>query len=113
MGIDLVRGFTPVYDELCDLDFISHPTRGKLKLTLNMVYVYCYVKRLEDNGKQAYFSRDILVRRLGINIKTLDKMLKNMVDFGMLNVVHRKGKTNLYTTRWVEDFNYGYKRTAE
>ncbi|EOI5728150.1 hypothetical protein ACMS09_001565 [Cronobacter malonaticus] len=87
------KPFTAVCHELADIERIN----GKV-FTMNMVYTYALIEGYQTNGQTAYFSQDMLKRRLGVTRQTVVKLLADMVAIGLINKTAQiGGKTCHYT----------------
>jgi len=87
------KPFTAIPHDLADIEQIS----GKA-FTMNMVYTYSLIKSFQDNGQTAYFSQELLARRLGASIRSVIRLLAEMVEMGLINSTGRVGgKTCHYT----------------
>lgn len=87
------KPFTAIPHELADIEKIN----GKV-FTMNMVYTYSLIKGYQGNGLIAYFSQDMLKRRLGITTPTVVKLIRDMVSMGLINKTAQiRGKTCHYT----------------
>lgn len=63
----------------------------------NMKIAYQYIKGFQDNGQLAYFSRSKLGELLNVKDLAITRMIKKMVEAGLINKEERSGCTNLYT----------------
>ncbi|WP_213198926.1 helix-turn-helix domain-containing protein [Klebsiella aerogenes] len=89
------KPFTAVCHELADIERIN----GKV-FTMNMVYTYSLIESYQNNGQTAYFSQDMLKRRLGVTRQTVVKLLADMVAMGLINKTAQiGGKTCHYTVK--------------
>ncbi len=87
------KPFTSIPHDLADIEQIS----GKA-FTMNMVYTYSLIKSFQDNGQTAYFSQELLARRLGASTRSVIRLLAEMVEMGLINSTGRVGgKTCHYT----------------
>ncbi|EOZ7934153.1 hypothetical protein ACQWPL_002835 [Cronobacter sakazakii] len=87
------KPYTAVCHELADIERIN----GKV-FTMNMVYTYALIEGYQTNGQTAYFSQDMLKRRLGVTRQTVVKLLADMVAIGLINKTAQiGGKTCHYT----------------
>ncbi|EEW7958532.1 MarR family transcriptional regulator [Escherichia coli] len=87
------KPFTAITHELADIEKIN----GKV-FTMNMVYTYALIEGYQTNGQTAYFSQDMLKRRLGVTRQTVVKLLADMVAMGLINKTAQiGGKTCHYT----------------
>ncbi len=87
------KPFTAICHELADIEKIN----GKV-FTMNMVYTYALIEGYQTNGQTAYFSQDMLKRRLGVTRQTVVKLLADMVAMGLINKTAQiGGKTCHYT----------------
>lgn len=87
------KPFTAITHELADIEKIN----GKV-FTMNMVYTYALIEGYQTNGQTAYFSQDMLKRRLGVTRQTVVKLLADMVAMGLINKTAQiDGKTCHYT----------------
>ncbi|HBQ4178707.1 TPA: hypothetical protein L7210_004162 [Escherichia coli] len=87
------KPYTAVCHELADIEKIN----GKV-FTMNMVYTYALIEGYQTNGQTAYFSQDMLKRRLGVTRQTDVKLLADMVAMGLINKTAQiGGKTCHYT----------------
>ncbi|EKK4044093.1 hypothetical protein PNF45_003024 [Cronobacter sakazakii] len=87
------KPYTAVCHELADIEKIN----GKV-FTMNMVYTYALIEGYQTNGQTAYFSQDMLKRRLGVTRQTVVKLLADMVAMGLINKTAQiGGKTCHYT----------------
>ncbi|MDO2508090.1 MarR family transcriptional regulator [Escherichia coli] len=87
------KPYTAVCHELADIERIN----GKV-FTMNMVYTYSLIEGYQTNGQTAYFSQDMLKRRLGVTRQTVVKLLADMVAMGLINKTAQiGGKTCHYT----------------
>ncbi|ALB62354.1 hypothetical protein AFK62_07485 [Cronobacter condimenti 1330] len=87
------KPFTAIPHDLADIEQIS----GKA-FTMNMVYTYSLIKGYQDNGQTAYFSQDLLARRLGATDRTVRNLLRDMLEMGLINKTGQiGGKTCHYT----------------
>ncbi|HCR0209343.1 TPA: helix-turn-helix domain-containing protein [Enterobacter hormaechei] len=87
------KPFTAIPHDLADIEQIS----GKV-FTMNMVYTYSLIKSFQDNGQTAYFSQELLARRLGASTRSVIRLLAEMVEMGLINSTGRVGgKTCHYT----------------
>ncbi|HID7828271.1 TPA: MarR family transcriptional regulator [Enterobacter hormaechei] len=87
------KPYTAVCHELADIERIN----GKV-FTMNMVYTYALIEGYQTNGQTAYFSQDMLKRRLGVTRQTVVKLLADMVAMGLINKTAQiGGKTCHYT----------------
>ncbi|MEB2702993.1 hypothetical protein [Citrobacter koseri] len=87
------KPFTAIPHDLADIEKIN----GKA-FTMNMVYTYSLIKGYQDNGQIAYFSQDLLKRRLGVTTPTVVKLIRDMMEMGLINKTGQiSGKTCHYT----------------
>ncbi|EFH7177106.1 MarR family transcriptional regulator [Escherichia coli] len=87
------KPFTAIRHELADIEKIN----GKV-FTMNMVYTYALIEGYQNNGQTAYFSQDMLKRRLGVTRQTVVKLLADMAAMGLINKTAQiGGKTCHYT----------------
>ncbi|MGG9115551.1 MarR family transcriptional regulator [Klebsiella aerogenes] len=87
------KPFTAVCHELADIEKIN----GKV-FTMNMVYTYALIEGYQNNGQTAYFSQEMLKRRLGVSRQTVVKLLADMAAMGLINKTAQiGGKTCHYT----------------
>lgn len=87
------KPFTAIRHELADIEKIN----GKV-FTMNMAYTYSLIESYQINGQTAYFSQDMLKRRLGVTRQTVVKLLADMVAMGLINKTAQiGGKTCHYT----------------
>ncbi|HID4154880.1 hypothetical protein DNK65_08030 [Citrobacter koseri] len=87
------KPFTAIPHDLADMEKIN----GKA-FTMNMVYTYSLIKGYQDNGQIAYFSQDLLKRRLGVTTPTVVKLIRDMMEMGLINKTGQiSGKTCHYT----------------
>ena len=74
-----------------------------LPISANAVRVYCCLRRFADNSTgECYPSRKLLAKRARISVVTLDRCIKELVDFEAVKVRKRKNNagdwsSNLYT----------------
>ncbi|EGI4586359.1 TPA: hypothetical protein PBP72_004134 [Escherichia coli] len=87
------KPFTAVCHELADIEKIN----GKV-FTMNMVYTYALIEGYQTNGQTAYFSQELLSRRLGLTDRSVRNLLREMVEMGLINKTGQiGGKTCHYT----------------
>ncbi|EAC1955102.1 hypothetical protein ED307_03415 [Escherichia coli] len=87
------KPFTAVCHELADIEKIN----GKV-FTMNMVYTYALIEGYQTNGQTAYFSQELLSRRLGLTDRSVRNLLRDMVAMGLINKTGQiGGKTCHYT----------------
>ena len=87
------KPFTAVCHELADIEKIN----GKV-FTMNMVYTYALIEGYQTNGQTAYFSQELLSRRLGLTDRSVRNLLRDMVAMGLINKTGQiGGKTCRYT----------------
>lgn len=87
------KPYTAIRHELADIEKIN----GKM-FTMNMAYTYSLIESYQINGQTAYFSQDMLKRRLGVTRQTVVKLLADMVAMGLINKTAQiGGKTCHYT----------------
>ncbi|HEM6716539.1 TPA: hypothetical protein U2I22_001901 [Citrobacter koseri] len=87
------KPFTAIPHDLADIEQISDKA-----FTMNMVYTYSLIKSFQDNGQTAYFSQELLGRRLGASTRSVIRLLAEMVEMGLINSTGRVGgKTCHYT----------------
>ncbi|EMM6761649.1 hypothetical protein ROS60_000268 [Pluralibacter gergoviae] len=87
------KPFTTVCHELADIEKIN----GKV-FTMNMVYTYALIEGYQTNGQTAYFSQELLSRRLGLTDRSVRNLLREMVEMGLINKTGQiGGKTCHYT----------------
>lgn len=103
------KPFTAVPHDLADIEQIS----GKV-FTMNMVYTYSLIKSFQDNGQTAYFSQELLARRLGASIRSVIRLLAEMVEMGLINSTGRVGgKTCHYTVNLITPEMMGPSEAAK
>lgn len=87
------KPFTAIRHELADIEKIN----GKV-FTMNMVYTYALIEGYQTNGQTAYFSQELLSRRLGLTDRSVRNLLRDMVAMGLINKTGQiGGKTCHYT----------------
>lgn len=87
------KPFTAIRHELADIKKIN----GKV-FTMNMVYTYALIEGYQNNGQTAYFSQELLSRRLGLTDRSVRNLLREMVAMGLINKTGQiGGKTCHYT----------------
>ncbi|HDR2734822.1 TPA: hypothetical protein QCJ55_001256 [Enterobacter ludwigii] len=87
------KPFTAICHELADIEKIN----GKV-FTMNMVYSYALIEGYQTNGQTAYFSQELLSRRLGLTDRSVRNLLRDMVAMGLINKTGQiGGKTCHYT----------------
>lgn len=87
------KPFTAICHELADIEKIN----GKV-FTMNMVYTYALIEGYQTNGQTAYFSQELLSRRLGLTDRSVRNLLRDMVAMGLINKTGQiGGKTCHYT----------------
>ncbi|EPU4032522.1 TPA: hypothetical protein ACJIWR_001006 [Enterobacter bugandensis] len=87
------KPFTAIRHELADIEKIN----GKV-FTMNMVYTYALIEGYQSNGQTAYFSQELLSRRLGLTDRSIRNLLRDMVAMGLINKTGQiSGKTCRYT----------------
>ena len=87
------KPFTTVCHELADIEKIN----GRV-FTMNMVYTYALIEGYQTNGQTAYFSQELLSRRLGLTDRSVRNLLRDMVAMGLINKTGQiGGKTCHYT----------------
>lgn len=87
------KPFTAIRHELADIEKIN----GKV-FTMNMVYTYALIEGYQSNGQTAYFSQELLSRRLGLTDRSVRNLLRDMVAMGLINKTGQiGGKTCRYT----------------
>ncbi|EFC3043795.1 hypothetical protein C5952_22965 [Cronobacter sakazakii] len=87
------KPFTAVCHELADIEKIN----GRV-FTMNMVYTYALIEGYQTNGQTAYFSQELLSRRLGLTDRSVRNLLRDMVAMGLINKTGQiGGKTCHYT----------------
>lgn len=87
------KPFTAIRHELADIEKIN----GKV-FTMNMVYTYALIEGYQSNGQTAYFSQELLSRRLGLTDRSIRNLLRDMVAMGLINKTGQiDGKTCRYT----------------
>lgn len=78
-----------------------------LPVSSNAIRVYCCLRRFADNQTGECFpSRKTLAMRARLSVSTLDRAMKELVDFGAVEITPRKNangdwSSNLYTVRSV------------
>ncbi|MBA8328705.1 helix-turn-helix domain-containing protein [Citrobacter sp. Cb010] len=93
------KPFTAITHELADIENIN----GKA-FTMNMVYTYSLIKSFQDNGQIAYFSHSLLQTRLGAGRSTVIRMLREMVEMGLINKSEQvNGGTLNYTVNQITE----------
>lgn len=87
------KPYTAICHELADIEKIN----GKV-FTMNMVYTYALIEGYQNNGQTAYFSQELLSRRLGLTDRSVRNLLRDMVTMGLINKTGQiGGKTCRYT----------------
>nr|WP_081354970.1 helix-turn-helix domain-containing protein [Pluralibacter gergoviae] len=87
------NGFVMLENDLLNLEKVAGKT-----FTGNMKITYSLIQGFEKNGQIAYFSQDTLKRQLGVTRQTVIKLLKDMVEMGLINKTEQvKGGTLNYT----------------
>ncbi|WP_210501775.1 hypothetical protein [Pantoea ananatis] len=103
------KPFTAIRHELADIEKIN----GKV-FTMNMVYTYALIKGYQSNGQTAYFSQELLSRRLGLTDRSVRNLLRDMVAMGLINkTVQIGGKTCHYTVNPITPEMLGTSETAK
>ena len=103
------KPFTSIPHDLADIEQIS----GKA-FTMNMVYTYSLIKSFQDNGQTAYFSQELLARRLGASTRSVIRLLAEMVEMGLINSTGRVGgKTCHYTVNPITPVMVGTTEAAK
>ena len=87
------NGFVMLENDLLNLEKVAGKT-----FTGNMKITYSLIQGFEKNGQIAYFSQDTLKRQLGVTRQTVIKLLKDMVEMGLINKTEQvNGGTLNYT----------------
>lgn len=87
------KPFTAIRHELADIEKINDKV-----FTMNMVYTYALIEGYQSNGQTAYFSQELLSRRLGLTDRSVRNLLRDMVAMGLINKTGQiGGKTCRYT----------------
>ncbi|PZD68768.1 hypothetical protein ARC310_01300 [Pantoea ananatis] len=103
------KPFTAIRHELADIEKIN----GKV-FTMNMVYTYALIEGYQSNGQTAYFSQELLSRRLGLTDRSVRNLLRDMVAMGLINkTVQIGGKTCHYTVNLITPEMLGTSETAK
>ena len=86
-------GFVMLENDLLNIEKVAGKT-----FTGNMKITYSLIQGFEKNGQIAYFSQDTLKRQLGVTRQTVIKLLKDMVEMGLINKTEQvNGGTLNYT----------------
>ncbi|EEY4020053.1 hypothetical protein DFY22_05685 [Escherichia coli] len=87
------NGFVMLANDLLNLEKVAGKTfTGNMKITYSLIQGY------EKSGKIAYFSQEALKRQLGVTRQTVIKLLKDMIEMGLINKTGQiGGKTCRYT----------------
>lgn len=86
-------GFVMLTNDLLNIEKIA----GKV-FTGNMKITYSLIQGFEKNGQTAYFSQSLLATQLGTSLRSVTRLLAEMVEMGLINKTAQiGGKTCRYT----------------
>lgn len=86
-------GFVMLTNDLLNIEKIA----GKV-FTGNMKITYSLIQGFEKNGQTAYFSQSLLATQLGTSLRSVTRLLVEMVEMGLINKTGQVGgKTCHYT----------------
>ncbi|EML2807416.1 helix-turn-helix domain-containing protein [Enterobacter roggenkampii] len=86
-------GFVMLTNDLLNIEKIA----GKV-FTGNMKITYSLIQGFEKNGQTAYFSQSLLATQLGTSLRSVTRLLAEMVEMGLINKTGQiGGKTCHYT----------------
>ncbi|EPB8923508.1 hypothetical protein ACRTTR_002921 [Escherichia coli] len=86
-------GFVMLTNDLLNIEKIA----GKV-FTGNMKITYSLIQGFERNGQTAYFSQSLLATQLGTSLRSVTRLLVEMVEMGLINKTGQiGGKTCHYT----------------
>ncbi|WP_220393519.1 helix-turn-helix domain-containing protein [Citrobacter sp. EC_71] len=86
-------GFVMLTNDLLNIEKIA----GKV-FTGNMKITYSLIQGFKRNGQTAYFSQSLLATQLGTSLRSVTRLLVEMVEMGLINKTGQiGGKTCHYT----------------